>query len=118
MPGRRDKPRQVREILEKLSGGQRVTISFQRGPLASVVLDSQSADESERWDVAWLIVKTHGGQVGARFRAIDRLRSQGGCAGSGEYEVRCRSKNAEMCRLILVYNEPMLHQTDHANEDR
>ena len=32
MPGRRDKPRHVRDLLATLSGGQRVPIAFRGGP--------------------------------------------------------------------------------------
>jgi hypothetical protein len=91
-------------MLAQLTVGPRVTNSFRGGPLAGIVLDSQSADEGERWDVAWLIVKTGGGQLGGRFRAIDRLRSQGGQASMGEYEIRSRVENAEGCQLFLYYN--------------
>jgi hypothetical protein len=107
VPGRRDKPRQVREILATLSVGQRVTISFRGGPLAGVVLDSRSAHESERWDVAWLIVKTHGGQLGAWFSATDRLRSQSSRASPGHYEIQSRAENTEERRLFLIYYPPL-----------
>lgn len=103
MRGRRDKPRQVREVLARMSVAQRITVSFVGGPIAGVVLDSQSANESERWDVAWLIVKTHGGKVGGRFSATNLLRSRGVHVSLGEYEIRSRAENAEECRLFLVY---------------
>jgi nucleotide-binding universal stress UspA family protein len=95
---------EVREVLATLSAGKRVTVSFRGGPLDGVALDSRSAVESERWDVALIITRTHDGRLGECFRVIDRLESQGGVTRTGEYEVRSRSQNAEECRLFLVHN--------------
>jgi hypothetical protein len=102
--GRRDKPRQVREMLATLAAAKRVRIYFRDGPVGGIVLDSQSASEAERWDVAWLLVKTRGGHLGERFRAADRLRSQDGRASTGHYEIRSRAENAQDLRLFLMYN--------------
>jgi hypothetical protein len=108
VPRRRDKPRQVREVLATLSASLRVTIVFQGGPLDGVVLDGQSSDESERWDVAWLLVKTRGGELGKLCRAPARLWTQEGRASLVEYEVRSRAQNVEECWLFLVKNaEPV-----------
>jgi hypothetical protein len=103
-------------MLATFSVAQRVTISFRGGPLAGIMLDSQSANEAEREDVAWLLVQTRGGELGARFRATDRLRTQGGRASAGEYEIRSRTRTGEESRLFLVYNAPQSATADSPRE--
>lgn len=116
MAGRRDKPRQGHELLAALAVEGRVTISFRGGPLDGIVLDSQSANEAERWDVAWLIVKTYGGRLGARFSAVERLWSQSVPNSGGEYEIRSQAENAEERRLFLVYNAKQSATEESAHE--
>jgi hypothetical protein len=95
---------EVHDVLATLSAGKRVTLSFRGGPLDGIALDSRSADESERWDVAWLLAKTRGGRLGGRFPAKHRLRSRVGQESAGEYEIRSGSQNAEEQWLLLVSN--------------
>jgi hypothetical protein len=95
---------EVREVLASLPAARRVTISFRRGPLDGIALDSRSGSESERWDVAWLLVKTRDGQLGGRFSAKQRLRSRDDLGSAGEYELRSRSANAAERHLGFFYH--------------
>jgi hypothetical protein len=95
---------EVRETVAGLPAAQRVTFSFQRGPLGGIVLDSHSPNESERWDVAWLMVKTLGGRIGERFSAAHQFQSQSGRVDDGEYEIRSGGWNDEERWLFLFFS--------------
>ncbi len=95
---------EVLEMLTMLSVTRRVTITFRGGPLAGMELDSQSSNESERWDVAWLLAKTRDDRMSSkRVPANVRLRSQDTRTSTGEYEVRGSAANAYERHLFLFY---------------
>lgn len=95
---------EVREVLAFLPTTRQVTMCFTGGPLGGSKLDSRSTTESEQWDVAWLLVKTRDGQLGARFSMEQWLKSRGGLGTAGEYEIRGRSANATERHFDFVYN--------------
>jgi hypothetical protein len=110
VPRRRDKPRQVHEILARLSVGQRVTIAFLGGPLAGIVLDSHSASESERSDLAWIIVKTQREKRGrSSFPATQKIaaspfpRLQVGDIDSARMVLHVRQGKGAKDRLVPLW---------------